>query len=126
MNDIYQARRTDGRPDPTHPLSLVSLQRSIHELQGHVFILSQPGQHKLQEPPEGERQTGSGVKSAQFLYLIKSINSATEIYSVRAQPHQNPLAPDFRIPAMLFNENAADFRSQRIKSGEAGNPQHSH
>ena len=37
-----------------------------------------------------------------------------KMYSVRAQPHQNPLAPDLRIPPMLFNENAADFRHLRI------------
>ena len=44
---------------------------------------------------------GSGVESTQFIYLIKSTNSAIEIYSVRAQPHQNPLAADL---------SAADFR----------------
>ena len=39
------------------------------------------------------------------------------MYSVRAQPHQNPVAPDFRIPAMLSNENAPDFRPLPPEAG---------
>ena len=54
------------------------------------------------------------LKSTPFLYLIKSINTAIEIYSVRLRPHQNPLAADLRIPPIHFYGNAADFRSQRI------------
>lgn len=34
----------------THPFSLVPLQRPMHELHGHLLILSQPGQDELKEP----------------------------------------------------------------------------
>ena len=44
----------------------------------------------------------------------------------RLLPHQNPVAADLWIPPMHCYENAVDFCSQRIKSTEAGNPQHSH
>ena len=58
----------------------------------------------------------NGVKSTPFLYLIKSIKTAIEIYSVRLRTHQNPLAADLRIPPIHFYGNAADFRSQRISA----------
>lgn len=35
----------------THPFSLVSLQRPVHELHRHLLILCQPGQDKLEKPP---------------------------------------------------------------------------
>lgn len=38
------------RPYLTHPFSLVSLQGRLHELHGHVLVLSQPGQDELEEP----------------------------------------------------------------------------
>ena len=55
-----------------------------------------------------------------MLYLTKSINTAIEIYSVRLQPHQNPLAADLRILAMHCYGNAADFlrNPQRADSSE--------
>lgn len=34
----------------THSFSLVPLQSSVHELYGHLLVLSQPGQDKLKEP----------------------------------------------------------------------------
>ena len=35
----------------THPFSLVSLQRSVHELHRYLLVLDQPGKNELEEPP---------------------------------------------------------------------------
>ena len=71
-------------------------------------------------PPRSTHiSTGVQVQSTSTRYSL-------EMYTLRAQPHQNPVAPDFRIPAMLSKRMPRISGHFRPLGAEAGNPGHSH
>lgn len=59
----------------THPFSLVSLQRSVHELHRHLLVLSQPGQDKLKEPPGAKKRHIHGTTLLTFSFTNCNVDA---------------------------------------------------